>query len=383
MADFQPLFSPANSKRVGVPNVVDIEGVLDGIRTALTANQLTNNGPRIQEFEAKIAEYLGTAEFVTVNNATNGLMAVAKALDLGVDPRKRKIIVPSFTFCATVNAMVWMQLEPVFCDIDPVNYQLDPAAVRRLISPEVCAILGVHVYGIAGDLRALEAIAEEAQIPLFFDAAHAFGCSYGGKKIGHWGRCEVFSFHATKAFNTFEGGGIATNDRALAQRLRKLNNFGFVGYDNIGDIGINSKMSEINAIQGLVMLRHYSDIIAHNKRNYLAYRTALAGAKELKLLDHPDDSNYHYMVIETATAELRDRLAKQMAKHNVILRKYFYPGVHRMEPYRLAYPECDLPVTDRVSNCALCLPSGLHVSATEADSIGFLLVSIATVQNLD
>src|SRR3990172_2594012 len=134
MAEFQTLFSPENSKRVGVPNVVDIEAVLDGIRAALTANQLTNNGPRIQEFEAKIAEYLGTAEFVTVNNATNGLMAVAKALDLGVDPRRHKIIVPSFTFCATVNAMVWMQLEPVFCDIDPANYQLDPAAVRRLIT---------------------------------------------------------------------------------------------------------------------------------------------------------------------------------------------------------------------------------------------------------
>jgi dTDP-4-amino-4,6-dideoxygalactose transaminase len=370
MTEFQPLFSPENSKRVGVPNVVDIEAVLDGVRIALTENQLTNNGPRIQEFEAKIAEYLGTAEFVTVNNATNGLMAVAKALDLGVDLRRRKIIVPSFTFCATVNAMVWMQLEPVFCDIDPANYQLDPAAVRQLITPEVCAILGVHVYGIAGDLHALEAIAAEAQIPLFFDAAHAFGCSYGGKKIGHWGRCEIFSFHATKAFNTFEGGGIATNDRALAQRLRKLNNFGFVGYDNIGDIGINSKMSEINAIQGLVMLRHYPDIIAHNKRNYLAYKKALAGAKELKLLEHTDYSNYHYMVVETATAELRDRLVEQMAKHNVILRKYFYPGVHRMQPYQLAYPESDLPVTDRVSNCVLCLPSGLHVSAQDAALIG-------------
>lgn len=372
-----PLFSIENSKRVGVPNVVDIEAVLDGIRQALTTNQLTNNGPRIQEFEAKIADYLGVTDFVAVNNATNGLMAAAKALDLGIDPARRKIIVPSFTFCATVNAMVWMNLEPVFCDIDPDTYQLDIKQVAQLLTPEVCAILGVHVYGVTGNLVELKNIAEKADIPLFFDAAHAFGCSFGGKKIGHWGICEVFSFHATKAFNTFEGGGIATNDRQLAQRLRKLNNFGFVGYDNIGDIGINSKMSEINAIQGLVMLKHYPAIIEHNKCNYLAYKNALQHCEKLKMLEHDDDSNYHYIVVETATSELREFLCEQLSKNNVMLRKYFYPGVHRMKPYQLSHPNCALPITDRVSNCVVCLPSGLHVTSEEASKIGQLIVSLS------
>lgn len=369
-----PLFPESNVKRVGIPNVVDIEAVLDGIRTALTTNQLTNNGPNVREFEAQLAEYLGTAEFVTVNNATNGLMIMAKALDLGVDPQKRKIIVPSFTFCATVNAMVWMGLEPVFCDIDPSNYQMDPKEVKKLISPEVCAILGVHVYGVVGDVHALQAIADEAGIPLFFDAAHAFGCSYDGKKIGNYGRCEVFSFHATKAFNTFEGGGIATNDRELAQRIRKLNNFGFVSYDDIRDIGINSKMSEINAIQGLVMLKHYPEIIEHNRRNYLAYQSVLGDSKQLRLLAHAAHSNCHYIVVETDSYSLREALVEQMQKQNVMLRKYFYPGVHQMQPYRTAYPECTLPVTDRISKRMLCLPSGLHVAPDDARRIAQSMV---------
>lgn len=368
-----PLFT--DCKRVGVPNVVDIDAVLAGIRLALETNQLTNNGPRVQEFEAQVAAFLGTAEFVTVNNATNGLMMVAKALKLGIDPSRRKIIVPSFTFCATVNAMVWMGLEPVFCDIDPTNYQLDPSEVRKLISPEVCAILAVHVYGAIGDLEALDKIAKESDIPIFFDAAHAFGCSFNGKKIGHFGRCEIFSFHATKAFNTFEGGGIATNDTALAKQIRQLSNFGFVGYDNIGDIGINSKMSEINAIQGLVMLKHFPLVIQHNRANYIAYQQELASLPDLRVLEHTQtQSNFHYVVIQVRSERIRDRLAELMAEENVILRKYFYPGVHHMTPYSKI--GASLPHTDQASSCVLCLPSGLHVSSTEAKMIGQKLAQI-------
>ncbi len=371
-----PLFTKDNVKRVGVPNVVEIEAVLQGIRQALETNQLTNNGPRIQEFEKKIAEYLDVKEFVTVNNATNGLMAVAKCLDLGINPLKRKIIVPSFTFCATVNAMVWMNLEPVFCDIDAKTYQLDPQKVREALTPEVCAILGVHVYGAIGDIPVLEQIANEANIPLFFDAAHAFGCSFQGKKIGHYGKCEIFSFHATKAFNTFEGGGIATNDTALATRLRKLNNFGFVGYDNIGDIGINSKMSEINAIQGLVMLKHFPHIIAHNKSNYEVYKKVFSKFPEkIRLLEHNNDSNFHYVVIEVDNSQLRDELVNKCAEQNVILRKYFYPGVHRMQPYASSKTWI-LPNTDQLSERVLCLPSGLHVQGNDSEKIATLILSL-------
>lgn len=371
-----PLFTREQAKRVGVPNVVAIEEVLAGIRLALEQNQLTNNGPRIKEFEAALASYLGTKEFITVNNATNGLMAVAKALDLGVDPAKRHIILPSFTFCATVNAMVWMGLIPVFCDIDPNTYQLDRDQVRKLISPNVCAILGVHVYGLTADLDALQEIATGAGIPLFFDAAHAFGASFKSKKIGNYGCCEVFSFHATKAFNTFEGGGVATNDSRLADRLRKLNNFGFVGYDNIGDIGINSKMSEINAIQGLVMLKHYNSIVEHNKRNYDVYRGILGATRNIKFLDHQEGSNFHYIVIELESPELRDRLVDTMLEHNVTLRKYFSPGVHKMTPYQAGFKSVELPNTDFAADRVICLPSGLHVSDADAHRIAIAINEI-------
>ena len=337
----------------------------------LDRNWLTNNGPLVQEFEQRTAVFLGVKHCICVCNATIGLELTIRALGL-----RGEVIVPSYTFIATAHALQWQEITPVFADIDPATHNLDPARIERHITPRTTAILGTHVWGRPCSVGALSEIAERRGLKLMFDAAHAFGCSHQGQMIGGFGLAEVFSFHATKFLNSFEGGAITTNNNELAAKIRLMTNFGFSGYDNVIYIGTNGKMTEVSAAMGLTNLEGIEDLVAVNRRNYEAYRTGLADIPGLALMpfDPAERCNYQYVVVEVEEARAgltRDQLVQVLQAENVLARKYFWPGCHRMEPYRSLFPNHDLllPNTERVAARIIVLPTGQQMSAKDISTI--------------
>ena len=363
-----PLFE--EPVHVGRPNLPAYERVAERLRGIFERGWLTNQGPQVLEFEHQVADLTGVKHCIAVCNATVGLGVGMRALGM-----TGEVIVPSFTFAATVHALAWQGITPIFCDVDAVSHCLDPRQVEQLITERTSGIVGVHLWGRTCDVESLESIARARRIPLLFDAAHAFGCSHRGMPIGGNGSAEVFSFHATKFINTFEGGAIATNDANLAQRIRLMTNFGFEGYDHVVSIGTNGKMSEPCAAMGLASLERMSDIIAANRRNYAAYRRELRELPGVTLVeqDSREQSNYQYVVLEIdeRTALPRDVLLEVLHGENILARRYFYPGVHRMEPYRTLYPSVGerLPHTTTLANRVLVLPTGASVGSVEIAQI--------------
>ncbi|MCZ7557106.1 MAG: aminotransferase class I/II-fold pyridoxal phosphate-dependent enzyme [Bacteroidia bacterium] len=356
---------------VGRPNIGNrdrFDELLDGI---FQRKWLSNNGPLAQEFEKRIAEYLQVKHCVVVSNATVGLEILIKALEL-----KGEVIVPSFTFVATAHALQWQGITPVFCDIDPETHNLDPGKVTELIGPATSGILGVHVWGRPCAVDELIEIAKRKNVKLLFDAAHAFGCSYNGTMIGNFGEAEVFSFHATKFFNTFEGGAIATNSEELAGRLRLMKNFGFSGYDNVVDLGLNAKMSEVHAAMGIANLESIDDFISVNRKNYLAYKKSFSSLPGIRIIEYPEREkcNYQYVVVEideTIVGLTRDEILQVLHAENVLARRYFYPGCHQMEPYKkqIKHRREVLQETELLAKCIMILPNGSSIRRDEINCI--------------
>lgn len=344
---------------VGRPNIGDKQAFLALASEMLERRWLTNNGPMVQELERRIAERLGVKHCVAMCNGTIALEIAIRALKL-----TGEVIVPSYTFIATAHALSWQGITPVFADIDPETHNLDPDAVRRMITPCTTGILAVHLWGRAAPVAALQEIANEYGLKLLFDAAHAFGCSHGQRMIGAFGEVEVFSFHATKFFNTIEGGAVTTNNDELAEAMRLMRNFGFAGYDNVVHPGTNGKMSEVCAAMGLVNLEAVDAVVAANRRNYHAYRTAFLDVPGLSILSYDDSeqNNYQYVVLEVAQecTVSRDEIVAALHSENVLARKYFWPGCHRMKPYRDLFPHAGLvlPNTVTVANRVIVLPTG-------------------------
>ncbi len=349
---------------VGRPNIGDRARFLERVEDMLDGRWLSNNGPLVREFEQKVADVIGVRHCVAMCNATIALEIAIRALGL-----KGEVILPSYTFIATAHALQWQEITPVFADLDPRTHNIDPASIERLITPRTTGIIGVHVWGRPCDTAALEGIAARHRLKLMYDAAHAFGCSHAGRMIGGFGACEVLSFHATKFLNSFEGGAIVTNDDALADQMRLMRNFGFVDYDRVIYVGTNGKMTEICAAMGLTSLEAMDDIIAINKQNYEAYRRGLSGLPGVTVISHDDAerSNYQYVPAEVAPGSApltRDELVAVLHAENVLARRYFWPGCHRMEPYRSLQPNASLllPETERLASRIMVLPTGQAVS---------------------
>jgi dTDP-4-amino-4,6-dideoxygalactose transaminase len=308
---------------------------------------------------------------IAICNATVALEIAIRALGM-----KGEVIVPSFTFVATAHALQWQEITPVFCDINPQTHNIDPQQIERMITPRTTGIIGVHVWGRACDVEELSEIAKRRNLHLLFDAAHAFSCTYKGHMIGRFGDAEVFSFHGTKFFNTLEGGAIATNDDALARKIRLMKNFGFTNYDQVDFIGINGKMNEISAAMGLTNLECLDEFIATNRRNYESYSNHLSNLAGVRLITFNDTEkyNYQYVVLELdpqITGLTRDQLVAILHAENVLARRYFFPGCHQMEPYRSYFPHSGLllPHTERLTQNVLCLPTGTAVGETEIATI--------------
>ena len=344
---------------VGRPNMGDRDAFMAYAADIFDRRWLSNNGPLVQEFEAEVARHLGVKHCVAMCNGTIALEIAIRALGL-----EGEVIVPSYTFVATAHALQWQSITPVFADVDPATHTLSPAAVRRMITPRTSGIIGVHLWGRGAPVDELQEIADEHGLKLMFDAAHAFSCTYQGRMIGSFGACEVLSFHATKFFNSFEGGAVVTNDDQLAEAMRLMRNFGFVDLDKVIHPGTNGKMIEIAAAMGLVNMRSLDQVIAANRANYMAYREALGGIDGVRVLAYNEQerNNYQYVVLEVdpGCAIARDDLVTTLRAENVMARRYFWPGCHKMEPYRSLFPHAGLVLadTEAVAASVIILPTG-------------------------
>lgn len=347
---------------VGCPNIGSREVFMEYVNEIFDRRWLSNNGSIVQQLEQQVADYHDVKHCVAMCNGTVALEIAIRALGL-----EGEVIVPSYTFIATAHALNWQAITPVFADIDPATHNLDPEAVRRMITPRTTGIIGVHLWGRSAPVEALQAIADEYSLKLMFDAAHAFGCSYKNKMIGNFGDCEVLSFHATKFFNTFEGGAVLTNDDELADTTRLMRNFGFSGMDNVIHSGTNGKMAEISAAMGLVNLDAIDTVVEVNRRNHQVYCERLSGLPGISLLsfDESERNNYQYVVMEVAEAcpVTRDQIIQALHSENILARRYFWPGCHNMKPYSELYPLAglSLPNTKQVADGVVVLPTGTAV----------------------
>ncbi len=342
------------------PFVPPLEEVTALLGKVWESRWLTNDGPLAQELERSLAEVLNVEHALLVNNATLGLIVALKALDL---PAGAEVITTPFTFIASTQAISWCGLTPVFADVDPATGTLDSACVEQALTPRTKAILDVHVYGIPAHNDALKALAGAHGLKLVYDACHAMGAYKDDESLARWGDISVYSLHATKLIHSGEGGLLCTRDEALARKIRTVRNFGMEGAETIAQLGINAKMSEVNAAVGLACLPYMDKLIAARKERWDAYQGGLAGIAGLELL-HPQGNcrhAYYYAplrVTESLFGMDRDAFAEALSQRGVGARKYFHPLTSEFELYRgLASSGAgNLPQATRLGRDVLCLP---------------------------
>lgn len=321
---------------------------------------LTNCGIKHNQLENALQEYLGVDCVSLFANGHSALECLLEALELGKDGRNEVITTP-FTFASTVHAIVRKGLKPVFADIKPSDYTIDPTSVERLVNDKTCALLPVHVYGNLCDVDTIREIADLYDLKLIYDAAHAFGVSRRGISAACFGDASMLSFHATKVFNTIEGGAVCCSDPQLYERLKQWRNFGIVDEECVRYPGGNAKMNEFSAAMGLCNLRHVEDEIARRKNATEQYWRLLDGIPGLKFSGPAPGvvSNYAYMPIEIdpeVFGATRDEVAAALAAEEIYARRYFYPLASEFECYKNLTLENETPVARKVSKSVLVLP---------------------------
>ncbi len=362
---------------VGRPNLGDRDRFRQRIEGALDRQWLTD-GPLVAEFEAALAEVTGTGYCVAMCNATAGIQVAARASGLVAGD---EVLVPGFTWVATAHALDWIGIVPVFCDVDEVSGTIDPDHAERLIGPRTRGILGVHVFGHPCEIDRLAELAWRHDLVVLYDAAHGIGCTYRGSPIGGFGTAEVFSFHANKYVNSFEGGAIVTNDAVVAGRARAMRNFGITPDRKVAFAGTNAKLTEGAAAMGLTSLESMPDFAAANRANHRRYRAGLAGVPGISVREQADGevANHQYLVIEVDAALAgihRDRLHELLTRNNVLSRPYFHPACHQLLPYADRpdrHAPLPLPRAEALADRVLALPTGTAVTATDIDRISDLI----------
>ena len=362
-----------NGKTVFVtqPSLPDLDDFIPYLKKIWENKWLTNNGEFHKKFEAALAEYLGV-KYVSL--FTNGMIA----LQVGMQALRitGEVITTPFTFVATTHAIHWNGCRPVFCDIEPDTYTLDPAKVEALITPKTTALMPVHVYGNPCRHEELKKIADTYGLKLFYDAAHVFGVRKDGVSVCNWGDLSMLSFHATKVFNTFEGGALVTDDENLKKRIDFLKNFGFANEVTVVAPGSNGKMDEFRAAFGLLQLEIVDGEIAKRRKVAEFYREALKDVPGIRMLQDISGvkHNYAYFPIEIDTGKYgmtRDGLYDKLKANNIYSRRYFYPLCSDFPTYRgLPSATADnLPVATRVAQKILCLPIYAGLTVDEQQKI--------------
>ena len=357
------------------PSMPSFEEYCDEIRSLWDTRFLTNRGEKHKQFETAVQDYLGVDHMTLFVNGHSALECILETMELGKDGRDEVITTP-FTFASTTHAIVRKGLKPVFADIKSDDYTIDPEKIEDLITAKTCAILPVHVYGNICDVDAIKKIADKHGLKVIYDAAHAFGVKKDGIGVGNFGDASMFSFHATKAFNTIEGGAIAHPDGSLSKKLAYWRNYGIVGQDEVVYVGGNSKMNEFAAAMGLCNLRHIDEEIAKRKVVSDRYRENLADVKGVQLCAIPDDiqSNYAYMPVVFDPKKFgasRDTVAAKLLAYNVMARKYFYPLTSEYQCYKGWFSPAKeaTPNALRMSREVLTLPLYADLSIDEIDKI--------------
>lgn len=318
---------------------------------------LTNNGPFHQQLEQALCEYLGVEYLSLFANGTLALVTALQALRI-----TGEVITTPYSFVATAHSLLWNGLTPVFVDIDPLTCNLDPDKLEQAITPRTTAIMPVHCYGTPCNVERIQRIADIYGLKVIYDAAHAFGVTYKGESLLRHGDLSVLSFHATKVYNTFEGGAIVCPDAKTKQRIDYLKNFGFADEVTVMAPGINGKMSEVNAAFGLLQLKHIDSAITKRRSIDALYRRDLSGIKGVTCLTEPIDTvrtfSYFPILVEDNYPMGRDDLYSKLKGHNIHARRYFYPLISDMPMYRglTSSNQSNLPHAESVSKRVLCLP---------------------------
>lgn len=372
-------FRLSEATYVASPALPELEDFAAALAPVWESRILTNNGRASVELEGRLSEMF---DGEPVNLTCNGTIALMLALRaFGVDGGE--VITTPFTFPATVHAIDWLGLEPVFADIDPGTLCLDPEAVERALTKRTRAILPVHVYGTPCDVDAFAEISERTGLPVIYDAAHAMGVRMRGKPLVAYGDAATLSFHATKLFTTAEGGAVVTRAAEMKQMVYLMRNFGIADYDVVLGSGINGKMNEIQATLGLLNLPGLAAEIAARKRVAGLYDRALAGVPGLHKPEAVDghEPNYSYYPLRVDAAEFgasRDELIQALRQLNIVARSYFYPLANRFPCYddRLSAAPANLPVAERVAQEILCLPMYGALAPGSAAAIGRALLAV-------
>jgi dTDP-4-amino-4,6-dideoxygalactose transaminase len=367
-------------RHVGEPNVTDQAAFLRRVADILERRRFTNNGPFVAELEEIVSARLGVAECVAVSNATIGLQLVLSALAV-----TGEVVVPSWTFIATPHAAQISGLRVRFVDVDRSTHTVSPEHLRRLVNDDTAAIIGVHLFGQPCDVAALEDIAGPLDIPVIYDAAHALGVNTETTPIGNHGEAEVFSLHATKFVHGFEGGLITTNDKALADELRLLRNFGFTNSGRVARLGMNAKLSEIHAAMAVTQFESMDKLREINATRHTAYSAGTESIPGLELFQ-PDAAvrNDQYVVFDVepaVTGITRDELIVVLEAEGVLARRYFAPGCHRQMPYVIEQPGAGrwLPGTEELCERTLVLPTGPNMSVSDVEIVTEVLASAVSV----
>lgn len=345
------------------------EDFIERIKPLWDTKWLTNMGTYHKELEAKLKEYL---EVPYLSLMVNGHMALEMAIQSFEFPKGSEVITTPFTFISTTHAIVRNGLKPVFCDIKETDYTIDETKIESLITDKTVAIVPVHVYGNICNVEEIQRIADEYGLKVIYDAAHAFGEKYKGIGIGNFGDASIFSFHATKVYNTIEGGAVTFKEPAMYERLYNLKNFGIRGEEVVADIGANAKMNEFCAIMGLCNLPLVVDNIEARRIKTLYYLEQFGDCVNVKFLNYEDvnlQRNYGYLPVFFEKQEVRDTVWKALREENIFSRKYFYPLTADAECFEESYAGVSLEVARKLASTVLVLPLYPELAEAEIDRI--------------
>lgn len=326
----------------------------------------TNNGPLVRQLERDLCNRLSISNTILVNNGTIALHVALKALDLP----KGTILTTPFTWIATASSIVWEGHIPQFVDVDPLTFNIDVTKVEAAITSDTVAIVAVHVFSNPCDVEALETISQKYNLPILYDAAHAFGVRTGNRSIFEWGDISTASFHATKVFNTAEGGGVFCNTTALQERVRSIRDFGFNSHREIQMVGTNAKMSELHAALGLANLPLVDIAIEKRRKLTEQYTHTLSNTVVFQQYD-PKSYNYAYMPIVLQSEHQLRNVVEHLQRHNVFPRRYFHPSLSSLKHL---FPEQGCPVAESLANRILCLPLYPDLSLEMVEQIAHLVI---------
>lgn len=355
----------------------DYEEYCEEIKELWDSHWLTNMGTKHRQLQSELEKLLGVPHVTLYTNGHLALENVLAALNL---PKGGEVITTPFTFASTTNAIVRNGLKPVFCDIDPVYYTIDTSKLEALITDRTCAIVPVHVYGNICNVEEIDRIAKKHELKVVYDAAHAFGVTYKGQSTACFGDASMFSFHATKVFNTIEGGAVCFSDDSLVQPLNDMKNFGISSPEKVSFVGGNAKMNEFQAAMGICNLRHLDDEIAKRKKASEHYRERLSGADGIVLCPEQQDvkSNYAYYpaVFEPDSfGATRNEVFDALEQKGIGARKYFYPLTNTFDCFHGAYDVNETPVALHVSKRVLTLPLYADLNIEDIDRICDVILS--------